>query len=70
MTDKERNQSNPTQEHERKNEGGREFGHVHQPTQAEQASKNHGLDGTPPQKGSTSHDQDLKRPREGEKKTA
>jgi hypothetical protein len=29
-------------EHEKNNEGGREFGHVHQPTQAEQASRNSG----------------------------
>lgn len=30
-------------EHEKKNEGGRESGHVHDPSQAQQASKNQGL---------------------------
>lgn len=30
-------------EHEKKNEGGRESGHVHDPSQAQQASKNKGL---------------------------
>lgn len=33
---------------ERNDEGGREFGHVHEPTQAQQASRNMGLaDNTP-----------------------
>lgn len=34
---------NARTEHERKNEGGREFGHVHEPTQARMASTNQGL---------------------------
>ncbi|MFT4112958.1 hypothetical protein [Silvibacterium sp.] len=55
------------QEHERKNEGGREFGHVHQPTQAQQASLNQGLAdqqaGKPP-------GEKLKRAREGEIRAA
>jgi hypothetical protein len=38
-------QKNPAgmSEHEKKNEGGREFGRVHEPTQAQQASRNQGL---------------------------
>jgi hypothetical protein len=38
-------QKNPSgmSEHERKNEGGRESGHVHEPSQAQQASRNQGL---------------------------
>ncbi len=39
----------PSSEHERKNEGGREFGHVHEPTQAQQASRNEGQVGSEPQ---------------------
>lgn len=31
------------QEHEKKNEGGREYGRVHEPTQAQEASGNAGL---------------------------
>ena len=42
---------NPKSEHEKKNEGGREFGHVHDPTQAQQASKNQGHAGNQPQQG-------------------
>ncbi|MGC2163263.1 MAG: hypothetical protein WA634_15245 [Silvibacterium sp.] len=42
---------NATSEHEKKNEGGREFGHVHEPTQAQQASKNQGQAGNQPQSG-------------------
>lgn len=34
---------NARTEHDRKNEGGREFGHVHEPTQAGMASTNQGL---------------------------
>lgn len=34
---------NPRSEHERRNEGGREYGHVHGPTQARMASTNRGL---------------------------
>lgn len=37
------NNPNPRSEHERRNEGGREFGHVHDPTQARSASMNKGL---------------------------
>jgi len=46
-------QKNPSSmsEHEKKNEGGRESGHVHDPTQAQQASRNQGLAGNPPQSG-------------------
>lgn len=54
-------------EHERRNEGGREFGHVHQPTQAQQASLNQGL--TDPQRVSPPGDK-LKRAREGEMRAA
>ena len=36
-------QTQKTQEHEKKNEGGREFGKVHEPTQAQEASGNSGL---------------------------
>jgi hypothetical protein len=39
----------PSSEHERKNEGGREFGHVHEPTQAQQASRNEGEAASEPQ---------------------
>ncbi|MFZ3214772.1 MAG: hypothetical protein WA192_01820, partial [Candidatus Acidiferrales bacterium] len=42
---------NATTEQETKNEGGREFGHVNQPTQSQQASKNQGLAGNQPQSG-------------------
>src|SRR6185437_3279476 len=35
--------SRATREEERLNEGGREFGRVHQPSQAEEASSRHGL---------------------------
>lgn len=35
------------QEHEKKNEGGREYGRVHDPTQAQQASGNSGLAESP-----------------------
>jgi len=38
-------------EQEKKNEGGREFGHVHEPTQAQQASRNQGHAGNQPQIG-------------------
>jgi hypothetical protein len=46
-------QKNPgtMSEHEKKNEGGREFGHVHEPTQAQQASRNQGLAGNQPTDG-------------------
>jgi hypothetical protein len=46
-------QKNPSgmSEHEKKNEGGRESGHVHEPTQAQQVSKNQGVAGNPPQSG-------------------
>ncbi len=47
----ERKNPSGTSEHERKNEGGREFGHVHDPTQAQQASKNQGVAGNQPQSG-------------------
>lgn len=47
----ERKNPSGTSEHERKNEGGREFGHVHEPTQAQQASKNQGMAGNQPQSG-------------------
>jgi hypothetical protein len=57
--------ANTTSEHERRNEGGREFGHVHQPTQAQQASKNRGL-----ADDAAGRESELKRAREGEKKTA
>ncbi|MBT9331947.1 hypothetical protein [Paracidobacterium acidisoli] len=41
---KEKTSKNTTvSEHEKNNEGGREFGHVHEPTQAQMASKNTGL---------------------------
>jgi hypothetical protein len=38
-------QKNPSSssEHEKKNEGGREFGHSHKPSQTQQASRNQGL---------------------------
>lgn len=39
----ERDNPNARSEHERRNEGGREFGHVHEPTQARMASTNKGL---------------------------
>jgi hypothetical protein len=42
---------NATTEHEKKNEGGREYGHDNQPTQAQQASKNQGLAGNQSQSG-------------------
>jgi hypothetical protein len=42
-------------EHEQKSEGGREFGRVHEPSQAQQASKNQGQTGNQPQ--SASHQQ-------------
>lgn len=35
--------SRTTREEKRLNEGGREFGHVHQPSQTEEASSRHGL---------------------------
>ncbi|GGH01550.1 hypothetical protein [Silvibacterium dinghuense] len=57
----------PLEEHERRNEGGREFGHVHQPTQAQQASRNEGL--ADPQAGKPPGNQ-LKKAREGETRTA
>lgn len=38
-------QNNPSarNEHEKKNEGGREFGHVHEPSQTQQAGMKQGL---------------------------
>lgn len=39
----EHNNPNAKTEHETKNEGGREFGHVHEPNQARMASTNEGL---------------------------
>jgi hypothetical protein len=44
----ESNKTAASSEHESKNEGGREFGHVHEPTQAQQASKNMGEADNPP----------------------
>lgn len=40
---KETKNSRTTREEERLNEGGREFGRVHQPSQTEEASSRHGL---------------------------
>ena len=59
----------PASEHERRNEGGREFGHVHEPSQAQQASKNQGMaDVSQPRKPAGGAQG--KRAREGEKRTA
>jgi hypothetical protein len=55
-------QPDPIKEHERRNEGGREFGHVHSPTQAQQASRNEGVAETRTMKEN--------RAREGGRKTA
>lgn len=45
-----------TSEHEKKNEGGREFGHTHEPSQTQQASRNQGLaDNQNRQGGTGSH---------------
>lgn len=71
MTDKDKTHSSPdpASEHERRNEGGREFGHVHQPTQAQQASKNQGLADISQTSKAVGGEQ-TKRSREGEKKSA
>jgi hypothetical protein len=64
------NMPNTMSDHERRNEGGREFGHVHQPTQAQQASRNQGLADTTGGGGSPSTEEKLKRAREGDHRTA
>jgi hypothetical protein len=66
------NQQSAMNEHERRNEGGREFGHIHSPTQAQQASRNEGLadnvmDNRAPRSGT---EQGLKRAREGNENAA
>jgi len=61
--------NHPMSEHEQRNEGGREFGHVHQPSQAQQASKNEGLADVSQTQKPVAGDQTKKAP-EGEKKTA
>lgn len=58
-------QPDPVKEHERRNEGGREAGHVHSPTQAQQASRNEGLAENPNIRTMREN-----RAREGDKKTA
>jgi hypothetical protein len=52
-------QKNPSgmSEHEKKNEGGREFGHVHEPSQAQQASKNQGLADSKQRQNAPGHEQ-------------
>lgn len=65
-----RKQADPVSEHERRNEGGRQFGHVHSPTQAQQASQNEGMAENPniPAKGEKKGNEN--RAREGDRKTA
>jgi hypothetical protein len=60
-----RKQPDPVKEHERRNEGGRESGHIHSPTQAQQASRNEGLAENP-----NTRTMKENRPREGDRKTA
>ena len=60
-----RKQPDPVKEHERRNEGGRGFGHVHSPTQAQQASRNEGLAENPNPQTTKEN-----RAREGDRKTA
>jgi hypothetical protein len=64
------NKPNAMSDHERRNEGGREFGHVHQPTQAQQASRNEGMAENTRMGGSPSAEGKLKRAREGNSRTA
>jgi hypothetical protein len=64
------NMPNAMSDHEHRNEGGREFGHIHQPTQAQQASSNEGLAETTRMGGSPSAEGKLKRAREGNQRTA
>jgi hypothetical protein len=52
------------------NEGGREFGHVHDPTQAQQASRNQGMADNSSVRSGVAQEKELKRAREGERKTA
>ncbi len=65
-----RKESDPVSEHERRNEGGREFGHVHSPTQAQQASRNEGLAENPKMQVRGDRKENENRPREGDRKTA
>jgi hypothetical protein len=62
------NNQSAMSEHERRNEGGREFGHVHEPTQAQQASRNEGLADNQAARSGT--EKGLKRAREGSEHAA
>jgi hypothetical protein len=62
--------SDQVKEHERRNEGGRESGHVHSPTQAQQASRNEGLAENPNTENPNTRMMKENRPREGDRKTA
>jgi hypothetical protein len=61
-------QTEMMREHELRNEGGREFGHVHGPTQAQQASNNQGLADNGTARSGT--EKGLKRAREGSSNAA